>query len=413
MSRTLSIVIIVGSVLLALALLGGLVWANTVYIRAHPLEKDFLVPWLAARTFIQYGQSPYSDPATQRAQIQYYGRLAQPGEDPLALWLPFPVELFYFPFALITNYAIARGLWLALLELALLALAYLSLQLTSWKPPVTFLPFLGLFSVFGVFGLLSSSSSSGLGFLALALGGFLLALHEERDELAGALLFVALFEPRFTGVFFVLVFWWIIFQRRMRVIWGFLMGLVFLLVLSFFLLPDWFLPFLRGLFSHAAYFHGRSLFDILAGWSPVIGPRLGWAILVVVALVLFVEWGIVLQRDFRHFMWIVSVTLVATPFLGIPINIKDYVFLFIPLVLFLSILAERFSRPRRWGAAEFTFLGVALGLWLLTVLLVGINALGAWTDVMFLGLPGLLLIGLYWMRWWFVRPVRTELGLSE
>jgi hypothetical protein len=84
---------------LALAILGGMVWGNALYARQHQDEKDFLVPWLAARTFLDYGDSPYSHPATQRAQIVYYGRIAEDGEDPLILWLSFPAELFYFPIA--------------------------------------------------------------------------------------------------------------------------------------------------------------------------------------------------------------------------------------------------------------------------------------------------------------------------
>ena len=51
-------------------------WTNTLYSRVHPGEKDFLVPWLAASTFLQYGDSPYSKPAAQRAQVVYYGNLA-------------------------------------------------------------------------------------------------------------------------------------------------------------------------------------------------------------------------------------------------------------------------------------------------------------------------------------------------
>jgi hypothetical protein len=69
MPRTKNVVIIVLVVVLALCVLAGLVWVNTLYVHNHPGEKDFLVPWLAARTFLQYGNNPYEDPATQRAQI--------------------------------------------------------------------------------------------------------------------------------------------------------------------------------------------------------------------------------------------------------------------------------------------------------------------------------------------------------
>ena len=104
MSRTLTLLVTILIICLIVATLGGLLWGNMRYVRTYPLEKDFLIPWLGARTFLEYGDSPYDTPATQRAQIVYYGRLAAEGQDPLILSLPLPVELFYFPFALIKDY---------------------------------------------------------------------------------------------------------------------------------------------------------------------------------------------------------------------------------------------------------------------------------------------------------------------
>ncbi|HEY5156821.1 MAG TPA: hypothetical protein VII93_02515, partial [Anaerolineales bacterium] len=184
MSRSLTVITVILFTLLMLALLSGLIWANTRYAQSHPGEKDFLVPWLAARTFLQYGNNPYNDPATQRAQIVYYGRLAIDGEDPLRLNVPFPLELFYFPLALITDYALARGLWMALLEVALIALGFLSLQLTGWKANRTLLPVVVIFSVLWVYGYLPLMACRAVIFVALSLTGFLLALRDQRDELA-------------------------------------------------------------------------------------------------------------------------------------------------------------------------------------------------------------------------------------
>ena len=409
MSRHLTNIFIIASILLALAILGGLVWANTIYVRAHPVEKDFLVPWLGARTFLQYGDSPYGDPATQRAQIVYYGRLAAAGQDPLVLWLPFPLELFYLPFALIKDYTLARAVWMTCLEIALAALAFLSLRLTGWKPARTLLPVVLLFPLLWVYGALSLVSGGGIGFIVLALVGFLLALRNERDELAGGLLILLVCAPRITGVFLLFMLWWIIYQRRWRIIWGFLMGLALLLALSFLLLPDWFMPFLSGMISHASYHPGISSMSLFAAWSPVVGPRLGWVLIGGLLLMLFIEWGAAFRNDFRPFLWAVGLTLAATPLLGIPMAPADFVVLFIPLMLFLSILAERWSRPGRWGVAGIVLIATLAGLWLLPLALVAANAHAALADVLILLLPVLLLFGLYWMRWWFIRLAPTGL----
>ena len=409
MSRTLTVVIVIVLICLALAALGGLVWANTLYVRAQPAEKDFLVPWLGARTFLQYGDSPYSDPATQRAQILYYGRLAALGQDPLALWLPLPVELFYFPIALVNDYVLGRAIWMTFLEIALIALAFLSLRLTGWKPGRVFLPVILLFPLLWVYGAFSLDSGSAAGFVALALAGFLLAVRSERDELAGGLLFLLVSSARFTGVLAFFIFWWIIYQRRWRVLWGFLMVLAVLLGLAFLFLPGWFLPFISGMLLHLLYNPGLSSMGIFASWSPVVGQRLGWVLAGVMLLVLFIEWGNTLAKDFRAFLWMASLTVSVTPLLGIPMVPKEYPILIIPLILLLALLGERRPWLRRWGVPGIVIL-IMGGLWFLTLTLVKANSYMALANILILCLPVLLVLGLYWMRWWFIHTVPSGLG---
>jgi hypothetical protein len=187
------------------------------------------------------------------------------------------------------------------------------------------------------------------------------------------------------------------------------MGVAVLLALSFLFLPDWFLPFLRGLLSHYTYDPGFSSTGIFASWSPVVGQRLGWVLAGILLLVLFFQWGATLTKDFRAFLWMVCLTVSVTPLLGIPMAPGEYPFLFIPLVLFLSILAERRPWFKRWGVSEIVMLVILVGFWLLTVLLVRANAFTAMTDALILLLPILLVTGLTWMRWWFVHPVPTGL----
>ncbi len=407
MSRTLSILTTIFLIFLALAILGGLVWANTLYARLNPGEKDFLIPWLAARTFLQYGDNPYSDPATQRAQVIYYGRLAVQGEDPLRLSVPFPVELFYFPFALITDYTLARGLWMTCLEIAMVALALLSVRLTGWKPARTLLPVLLIFSVLWVYGFLPLAASRAVIFVALSIVGLLLALRDERDELAGALLVIPFFKPDIAGLLVLFIFWWVSYHRRGRILAGFLMTLAILLAVSFFILLDWFMPFIGGLISHITHLSVLTPAGLLGSWLPVVGPRLGWALTGLLLIVLFVEWRGVRRKDFRHLLWTASLTLAATPLLGIPVIPQDYVLLFFPLVLFLSILTERWSPPGRWGVAGFVLLAIFFGIWLITASLFITGAYAALTGVLSLVFPALLVLGLYWMRWWAVHPPRT------
>jgi hypothetical protein len=411
MSRTLTVISAIFLVCLGLAILGGLVWANTIFMHSQPVEKDFLIPWLGARTFIQYGESPYGDPATQRAQINYYGHLAAEGQDPLVLWLPPPVELLYFPIALVEDYTLARAIWMTGLEVALVAFALLSLRVTGWKPGRVFLPVILLFPLMWVYGAFSVAGGSAMGFAALALAGFLLALRSGQDELAGGLLLLLITSPRLFGVVAFFLFWWIFSQRRWRVLWGFLMAAIILTGLAFLFFQDWFLPFLRGLLSHISNDPGLSSTGIFATWSPVVGRRFGWVLTIILAFVLFFEWGTAVTKDFRALLWTVCLTLAVTPLLGIPMDVKDFPYLFIPLVLFLYTFSERWPRLKRWYVAEVLLLIILGAVWFLVFGLLKANALTTLRETMILLPPFILSLGLVWMRWWFF--MRIPIGLDN
>ncbi len=401
MSRNLTIVGIVAAVLLALAILGGLVWANMSFARFHIGGKDFLVPWLDARTYLQYGNNPYELPATQRAQVLFYGRLAKAGEDPLLLDVPFPVEILYLPLTVFADYALARGVWSTLLEVALVATGFLSLGLTGWRPGRFLLPVWLLFSIFWTGGLFSLLTGGSMALVALAIAGVLAALKTGRDELAGALLVVPFFKTDIGGIFVLFIFWWIIVERRGRVFGGFLMTLVILVLASIVLLPSWFVPFLRGVISHYLYTPTLTPGRILESWWPAVGGKLAWGLTGGLLLALIAEWRAVRGKDFRHFLWTASLTLTATPLLGIPVSPLDYAFLLIPLALVLTILAERWTKSGQWPVRVVPLLLVFIVGWLYTSSRVPAGTMAAG---MALGLPVVLLVCLYWMRWWAIRP---------
>ncbi len=413
MSRHLANIFIIALVFVTLAILGGLIWANTVYVRSQPVNKSFLVPWLGARTFLQYGENPYDTPATQRTQIVYYGETASGQQDPLILWLPFPVELFYFPFALIPDYSLARGVWMTFLEIALVATSFLCLRLVGWRPPRTLLPVILLFSVFWVYGALSLTSGSGAGFAALALVGFLLAWQEGHDEVAGGLLLFTAFVPSLTGLLVFFFLWWVIFKRRWRILWGLLMGVAVLLALSFLFLPNWFVPFLRGLISYFTHNPAASSIRIFASWSPVVGLRLGWILAGLLLLLLFVEWGAALRDESRHVLWTVCLTIVVMPLMGVWTTSANYVVLFVPLMLLMDILVDHRHSRKGPGSAGFLLISIFIGLWILTFVFIVMGSAAALSQALFLLLPVLLIPALYWVRWRFTRPPAPELEIRR
>jgi hypothetical protein len=389
---------LVGVIVLACAVVGGMLWGNMHHSRTLPGEKDFFVPWLAARTFLEFGDSPYSEAATQRAQVVYYESMVGAGEDPLILWLPLPALLLYFPLAFLPDYNLAHGIWLVISETALVGIAWLAASLIGWKPRLFMLFSLLIMPIVWVYGLLDLINASPIPLALLALLGSLQLFQHKQDEFAGILLTLPIF---MAGTFFLPILyllWLVIRLRRWRVLAGLGMSLLLLTLISFLLLPGWIYPFLRGLVSHGLYSQTISLFRVLAGISPVVGLRAGWVIAALLALLLIFEWRKAGTKDARTQVWAVSLSLVLTPLMGVPLPLTAFTSLLIPAILIATTLSDRWRGGRRRVLGVIILLLLGLVSWLL---------LSTSRSGSILVIPCLLLIGLYWMRWWIIRPPQT------
>jgi hypothetical protein len=396
MVRKLTILSWIAAACLGLLLLGALVWANREYVQAHPLERDFLVPWLGARTFLQYGVSPYSDQASQRAQLLIYGRLAFAGEDPLQLDLSLPLELLYFPFALITDYNLAGALWMTLGEISLACTALLSVFLTGWRSRRFFLPVVVLLLMFSAFSLAALLAGSPAPLAALGIAGLLAGLKRGREEAAGAFLVLVLLLP--ASALPMLLFLLFTDASRRKRLWGGFLALIGpLTLLAFLLLPGWLFPSLKNLLTELVHNPALTAGGLFTLWWPAIGKQIGWIFTAVLVLLLIIEWASLRGKDFRHLLWTACLTLAAAPLTGLPISMDAFVLLLPPLVLVLAVAAERWSGEWTVLISLLVLLGICAASWLL------LDSLPAALLV-----PSfLLLVGLYWMRWWAVRPPKT------
>jgi hypothetical protein len=78
-----------------------------------------------------------------------------------------------------------------------------------------------------------------------------------------------------------------------------------------------------------------------------------------------------------------------------------------PAVVLISAAAMQRRRPGAWLGALLLTLLLALPWYLAWRWLAGGDPRSQ--DYLFLFLPAISLIGLYWTRWWFLRPTRTWL----
>lgn len=368
---------------------------------------DFLVHWVGSRAFLFERIDPYSAYVPAQVQELVYDGAAQAGEKPYILDTPFHLLLLYFPFSLLSDPQLARAIFTLILELAFFALALFSLRLTEWEAPRWFIVLFFLFCIFNVYGFQAILSASPVLLLGSIYAGILLALRAERDELAGALMAVSMYYWEAGLPFLLLAAWRVYKQGRLRVFAGFFMLSFVLLAVSFFLYPDWIIPYLRAGMNNLRADFGYSIQSVFAQLLPPHGGRLAWVFIGVLVIVLGYEWSAAHDADFRRFYWACCVTLAATPLLGFRTGIGHLAVLVIPLAYFFSIVHDRWRR-----AGNLLIVLLLLSAFLFPWLLYFFAPAGNLSQqVVFLFFPFFTVAGLYWMRWWALRPPRTWVDL--
>ena len=229
--REISLLVLIG--LVSVIVVSVLIGVNLGLSRIVPGGGGFYVVWEGARSFLMSHTDPYRVSIASQTQELVYGRAAQQGENPYFLTVPFFLLPIYFPLALISDPAIARGIWMLLCEAMLVATAIIGLRLIEWQPRrFFFMSFilLSIFTFYSVDSLLEGSPTILLGLLFI---GILSAYSTGQDELVGALLVFSLFYWEVSFPFVLLTFWRVFLDKRSRVLNGFGMLLAILMILSF------------------------------------------------------------------------------------------------------------------------------------------------------------------------------------
>ena len=389
-------ILLIAGLVLILVVLAAVFVSALHFTQAFPGGDDFMRHWAAARAFLLGNGNLYA-PSLSDTSLQ-------PRVDE-----PFYLQLFYFPFALLSNGAVARATWMLAALMGLVSMAFLSLRLTRWRPRWGFLLAFVVFALLWPHHLSALLSGNNIIWQYAALAAGLVMLQAENDEAAGFFFLLGAFRWQAVLPFFIFLGWWLVSQRRWHVWAGFGMGLVLGVGLSFLLQPGWFLPWLRAAYFNLRHNDWLTVRTVLLAWWPGIGLRLAQGVQIAALLGMLAEWVLARRQSLRHFTWTAALTLALTPLTGLPVDFSTYVFYFLPLTLTLAVFAGRW-RAGRW-----------IVLTLLLVLLAGAWALFwavhmGWLTAraLFFPLPLLSLIGLYWVRWWAVQmPVTFMDSVAE
>jgi len=386
-------------IVLIAVVFGGLGWVNYQFVKNNPGGNDFLPHYVGARALIFEGVSPYSEEVALEIQDLVFGRPAIIGENETRVVYPLYSVLFFAPFALIGEYILARVAWMIFLEISLIVTAFMALKLFEWKPKLSMLGFYYLFSIFWYHAFRSLINGNAVILVGLMLTGTLYAIKAEKDKIAGLLLAFSTIKPNLVILVIIFILIWCLYQKRIQIILWFFGSMVVLTLGGMLVIPNWILQNIWEILSYPAYNPAGSIADVIGNWFPGMQSIIKWMISGSLGLLLVYEWWIARKQEFHWFLWTVCITLLISQWIGIQTDPGNFIVLFTPFVMVIAYLDKRWNK---FGSAAAVILMVIVltGLWILFVTTLNYDYQPAQSPLLYFPLPGIVLIGLYWIKWW-------------
>ncbi len=399
------------AVLFAL-IFGLLFYANYQYTQQQPGGTDFLYRWLPTRLVVVEGyENPYSPEVEYQVELMHHGHAHQGDEPPGIFAYPYYIIPIYIPFSLIKDFALARAIWMTMLELIHFALVILTLRLINFRPGRLTLILLLMVSLFTSFFTQPIIDGNPSPIAALFVLLCLIAISKDRDWLAGILLAFSTIKPQLVILFFILVWVWAFSNKRWKIILGSGISLVVMLGVSFLILPVWFTEFLKDVFLYPEVASPHSPFSILQAWFPSAAKWVAGGISLIVALVLGREWLWSYKKGFGSLFWAACLTFSLLPISGISSAHSNFIAILPGFILVIAAMQDRW-RTRQY-IVNLLLVLVPIISW--TFFSAGLNGRVGNVPVFYLGffpVPIAMAAALYWARKYLRKTLTRKALLS-
>jgi hypothetical protein len=413
LNRSNKIVVAFGIILIVCILL-SLGWGNYNFSKKNISGEGFFVQWIGLRALVTRGLSPYDD--TISKQIQESVRFQNSFSQSISPRYTSPLYsgIIFFPFALLENNALAHALWLSGQLIAIFFILIVGLRITDWKPSWYIFLLFSALTIFSYHVFLPWLDGGLSIWAAFFLVGAFLAIRNHWNEAGGILLALAAIQPPMTilVILFTLI-WGLSKRNKMLIIW-FVMTILALSVIVFFLVPGWIVQYLKILYNFSDNFPAGNPGMLFKELWPGLGTQFGWMITAILVIILLIEWYFAMKKDFRWFLWTACLTMVISQWIGIPTIPGNFVGLILPLVLISAMLTEHWPKGGQWISVLLTFI---IFVWEWALFTANLNSAHPKMQLnLLIPLPLILFIGLYWVRWWALKPKRLlieEFRLGE
>ncbi len=392
---------------LFLFVIGGLGWVNYQFAVTNPGGNDFLVHYVGTRSLIFEGLSPYSDEVAVRIQMAAYGHPAQGVEHELRVAYPLYSVFLFAPFSVINDYEIARAAWMTVLEIALVAMTFLSINLVGWKPSLLIQGSTLLFSLIWYHALRGVINGNAVILIGLLLIGVFSYIKSDHDKLAGLLLAITTIKPHLVVLIIPFIIVWSIYQKRWKVLAWFFGSMAILISLGLLIIPNWIYQNIWEILKYPDYNPAGTLAAVLAEWLPTLENEFKWGIPIILGAVYIRESWKARKGNFSHFLWTGLLIIMISQWIGIQTDPGNFILLFPALILVLSILVRRWEEQETWITIGYLAL-LFIVPWITFLITIQRTYQPVQNPIMFIPLPLISLLCLYWIKWWVISPPITH-----
>ena len=396
-------------ILLIVIIIGLFFFANLQYTRNNPGGNDFLVHWVGTKSYVQDGISPYSDQVALRIQDLVYGRPARIGEHELRVAYPFYSIFLFLPFSFIQDFTVARAVWMTVLELAIIVSTILMIRVVNWKPKFLMTLLLVVFGLFWYHGIRSIINGNAVVLILLTIVFVIYGIKNNLDELAGISLALMTIKPQVVIIFVVFVCIWAFINRRSKIIFWFLGSFLLLIFLGVFLYPSWPIEFLWEIMRYPTYNPPGTPSSALAVLVPGIGKQIGFLFSILCGLLLLIEWALGRKSTGSIFIWLVSITLILGQLVNIQTDPGNFIVMYPAIFIFSKVIEDRWKNVGQW--VNIILLAILFFIpWIIFVNTIEFSYQPIQNPIMFFPVPLLLIVIMYWVRWWVKNPVTDLLN---
>jgi hypothetical protein len=390
--------------ILVVGAIAGLVYANARLLSSVHAPDEFLVLWQGTHSFVKEGASPYVKKVSNIVDRELRQEIVDPEIRARYTRFQYPLfsTLFVIPFAL-TDYQSARLAWMTLLELCLIATAFVSLRLLDWGGSLLTNIVLVVFSLFWYYGaraILVGQLSALVGLLLILAIWF---VQQGQDIVAGVLLAFSLIKPQLSFPLILFVSLWAVSTDRRDLLYSILATLGVLVLAFMVLMPRWPLDMLSQWLNSPSLINPGSALGLLASKLPGIQPQLNIFLHALAIAYLLFEWYLAWGKQDRRFLFAALVTLTVAQLIILPANTTNMTVLIVALYAIFQVWKERW----KWGGRFLMWLVLLLALVGLWAIFITTSTGIVEPTVLYLITPMFTLLGLWWIRYWFIQPPRV------